>query len=365
MRESHMRLAMELALKGANKVSPNPMVGAVIVKDDEIIGQGYHQEYGGSHAEINALKSANRPLSEATMYVTLEPCCHYGKTPPCTEAIIKSGIKRVIVGAKDPNPLVAGKGIRELRKNGINVEMSTLEKECVDMNRIFFHYIKTGTPYVIMKYAMTLDGKIATSSGRSKWISGETSRAHVHKTRNMLSAIMVGSGTVIADDPELTCRIEGGRNPKRVVCDTSLKIPLDAKVFNNTDRIKTFVATCSSDDKKIENLENLGCTIIKLQKSNGHLDLKELMNKLGAEKVDSILLEGGSTLNAAALDSGIVNKIQAYISPKIFGGESAKTPVGGKGVYSPEKAYMMKNRKITLMDEDLLLEYEVEKCLQE
>jgi len=365
MKENYMKLAMELALKGGNRVSPNPMVGAVIVKDNEIIGQGYHEEYGGPHAEINALRSAHKSPDGATMYVTLEPCCHHGKTPPCTDAIIKSGIKKLVVGSKDPNPLVAGKGIEILRKIGINVEMSELESECDELNKVFFYYIRTGTPYVVMKYAMTLDGKIATFSGKSKWVSGETSRAHVHHTRNMLTAIMVGSGTIIADDPELTCRMGGGRDPRRIICDSRLRILLDAKVLRNTDRIETFVATCSKDYAKIEDLENLGCKVIRVSEHKGHLDLRELMKKLGEEKIDSILLEGGSTLNAAALDAGIVNKVQAYISPKIFGGESAKGPVGGKGVYSPDKAFMMKNRKITLMDEDVLLEYEVERCLQE
>lgn len=365
MRESYMKLAMELALKGGNRVSPNPMVGAVIVKDNEIIGQGYHEEYGGPHAEINALRSAHKSPDGATMYVTLEPCCHHGKTLPCTDAIIKSGISKVVVGSKDPNPLVAGKGIKMLRKSGVNVEMSELENECDELNKVFFHYIKTGLPYLVMKYAMTLDGKIATYSGKSKWISGETSRAHVHHTRNMMTAIMVGSGTIIADDPELTCRMVGGRDPKRVICDGGLRIPLDAKIFKNADRIETFVATCSKDEAKIENLENFGCKVIRVAELNCHMDLEDLMKQLGAQNIDSILLEGGSNLNAAALEAGIVNKVQAYISPKIFGGESAKGPVGGKGIYSPDEAFIMKNRKITLMDEDVLLEYEVERCLQE
>lgn len=365
MRENYMRLAMELALKGGNRVSPNPMVGAVIVKDGEIIGQGYHEEYGGPHAEINALRSAVSSPEGATMYVTLEPCCHHGKTPPCTEAIMRSGISRVVVGAKDPNLLVAGRGMEILRESGISVEMSEFESECEALNRIFFHYIRTGTPYVVMKYAMTLDGKTATSSGRSRWISGEVSRENVHRTRNMLTAIMTGSGTVLADDPELTCRIEGGRDPIRIICDSRLRIPLDAKVFRNTDRIRTIVATCTKDRLRIENLENAGCRVIRVKERDGHLDLNMLMKKLGEEKIDSILLEGGSTLNAAALESGIVSSVQAYIAPKIFGGEDAKGPVGGIGVFSPEMAYMMKNRKITLMDDDILLEYEVQRCLQE
>jgi len=359
-----MRLAIELAAKGGNRVSPNPLVGAVIVKDGEIIGQGYHEAYGGPHAEINALRSCNESPEGACIYVTLEPCCHHGKTPPCTEAIIKSGISKVVIGSKDPNPLVGGKGIEILRSAGISVETSPLEQECKVLNKIFFHYIKTQMPYVTMKYAMTADGKIATFSGKSKWITGEAARAHVHESRNRYAGIMAGVGTVIADDPELTRRIPGGRNPKRIICDTNLRIPLDSKVLN-TDQATTYIATCSGDTQKIKLLENLGCIILQIPRDGDHIDLKFLMKRLAQEKLDSILLEGGATLNASALEAKVVSGVQVYIAPKIFGGNLAKSPVGGQGAESPSDAFMLKNGKITLMDEDILIEYEVDECLQE
>lgn len=362
--ENFMRLAIELAAKGGNKVSPNPLVGAVIVKDGKIIGQGYHEKYAGPHAEINAIRSCKESLVGACIYVTLEPCCHYGKTPPCTEAIIKSGITKVVVGSNDPNPLVGGKGIEILKNSGIAVENSVFESECDKLNEIFFHYIKTQTPYVTMKYAMSADGKIATFSGKSKWITGETSRNHVHESRNLNAGIMVGIGTVIADDPELTCRIKGARNPKRIICDTNLRIPLDSKVLN-TAQAQTYIATCSQDMQKIEILESLGCKILQIPRKGEHIDLGILMKKLAQEKIDSILLEGGATLNASALQQNIVSKVQVYMAPKILGGTHAKSPVGGQGVESPSEAFMLKNRKITVMDEDILIEYEVEECLQE
>ncbi|MGB5823457.1 MAG: bifunctional diaminohydroxyphosphoribosylaminopyrimidine deaminase/5-amino-6-(5-phosphoribosylamino)uracil reductase RibD [Proteocatella sp.] len=361
--ERFMKLAIELAAKGGNRVSPNPLVGAVIVKNAEIIGQGYHEAYGGPHAEINALSSCKESPKGACIYVTLEPCCHYGKTPPCTEAIIKSGISKVVIGSKDPNPLVAGKGIESLRRAGVGVEILDMEA-CYRLNEIFFHYIKTKRPYVIMKYAMTADGKIATFSGKSKWITGEVARAHVHESRNRYAGIMVGVGTVIADNPELTCRIPGGRNPKRIICDTNLRIPLDSKVLN-TKEAPTYIATCSDDEQKISALESLGCRILRIPKNADRLDLKFLMKRLAEEKIDAILLEGGATLNASALEAKIVSRVQVYISPKIFGGNLAKSPVGGQGVENPSEAFMLKNGKIRVMDEDILIEYEVDECLQE
>lgn len=361
--DSFMKLAVELAVKGGNRVSPNPLVGAVIVKAGKIIGQGYHEEYGGPHAEINALRSCSDSPEGACIYVTLEPCCHQGKTPPCTAAIIKSGISTVVIGSRDPNPLVAGKGIETLRRAGVEVEILDMD-ECYSLNEIFFHYIKTQTPYVVMKYAMTADGRIATFSGKSKWITGETARAHVHESRNRYAGIMTGIGTVIADDPELTCRIPGGRNPVRIICDTNLRIPLDSKVLN-TKEAATYIATSSEDAKKIGALESLGCKILRIPKHGEHIDFGFLMKRLAKEKIDSILLEGGATLNASALNARAVRRAQVYIAPKIFGGELARSPVGGQGAENPSEATMLKRGKITLLDEDILIEYEVEACLQE
>lgn len=353
----YMQLALELAQKGRGKVNPNPLVGAVIVKDEVIIGSGFHEKYGGPHAECNAIKDCSRLPEGATLYVTLEPCCHYGKTPPCTELIIKNKITRVVIGAKDPNPLVSGQGIAILQKHGISVLTGVLEKDCEEMNEIFFHYIKNKTPYVLMKYAMTLDGKIATQLGKSKWITGELARTAVHQTRDMYSGIMVGVNTILQDDPQLTCRIEGGRNPHRIICDTHLHIPLSSKVVESARAVPTYLATCSQDQKKIKRFENMGCRILVVSKEGNYLNLRELMDQLGQEQIDSLLLEGGGTLNFSALKSDIVNKLQVYLAPKIFGGTNAKTPVEGAGVEMPCEAFQFTDRKIRIFGADICLEY--------
>lgn len=364
--EEYMSLALKLALKGTGRVNPNPLVGAVIVKNGEIIGKGWHEKYGKPHAERNALASCAASPKGACLYVTLEPCCHHGKTPPCTQAIIESGISRVVIGSSDPNPLVAGKGVKILRENGIDVAENILKEECDSINRVFFHYIKNKTPYVIMKYAMTSDGKIATHTGKSKWITGEAARERVHRDRNRYSAIMVGVNTVINDDPMLNCRIENGRNPVRIICDTSLRTPIESKIVSSAKEIPTIIATCCNNGKKREQYINKGCKIINVQKHKERLDLHQLMSELGKEGIDSIMLEGGSALNWSALESGIVNKIQVYISPKIFGGETAKSPVGGKGVDNPSDAFMLANSRIIKTGDDFLIESDVIKsCLPE
>ena len=355
--EKYMDLAIVLAKRGQGQVNPNPLVGAVIVKDDVIIGSGYHEKYGGPHAERQALAACTQSAAGATLYVTLEPCCHYGKTPPCTEAIIENKINRVVIGSTDPNPLVSGKGIEILRQHGITVITGVREAACQEMNAIFFHYIKNKTPYVLMKYAMTLDGKIATHTGKSQWITGEPARAAVHETRNEVAGIMVGVNTVLQDDPQLTCRIEGGRNPSRIICDSHLRTPLSAKVVESARKIPTYLATCCRDQKKIKRLEIMGCKIIAVSKEGDHLNLQELMVQLGALGIDSILLEGGGTLNFSALKSGIVNKLQVYLAPKIFGGAAAITPVEGPGVEDPAEAFQFTDRKIKIFGEDICLEY--------
>lgn len=355
--KKYMELALALASKGKGQVNPNPLVGAVIVKDGTVIGSGYHEKYGELHAERNALGACTQSPQGATLYVTLEPCCHTGKTPPCTEAIIQSGIARVVVGAKDPNPLVGGRGIETLRKNGIEVITGVLEKECQQLNEVFFHYIQTGTPYVLLKYAMTLDGKIATCSGKSRWITGEAARAAVHETRNEYRAIMVGVQTVIQDDPLLTCRREGGRDPIRIICDTHLRTPLSAQVVASARKIPTYLATCSRDETKINKFRIMGCRILTISKEGNHLCLSELLMRLGEESIDSILLEGGGTLNYSALKSGIVNKLQVYIAPKIFGGATAKSPVEGAGIEDPGEAFLFSDRKIKILGDDICLEY--------
>ena len=356
----YMHLALELAERGVGWTSPNPMVGAVIVKDGRIIGQGWHARCGEAHAERNALAHCTESPAGATLYVTLEPCCHYGRQPPCTEAILEAGIARVVVGSDDPNPLVAGKGIDRLRRAGVAVETGRCKAECDAINQVFFHYIRTKRPYVVMKYAMTLDGKIATRTGASRWITGEAARYRVHRDRHRYSAVMVGVGTVLADDPLLTCRLEGGKNPLRVICDTHLRTPLDSQIVRTAGTVPTVLATACTDEKRQAPYVAAGCRVWILPERSGHVDLPALMERLGAEQIDSVLLEGGGTLNWAALESGVVQKVQTYIAPKLFGGAQAKSPVGGLGVEAPAQAICLKNHTITRLGDDFLVEGEVE-----
>ncbi len=356
----YMGLALQLARNGCGHVNPNPMVGAVLVKDNRIIGQGYHERYGAPHAERNALACCTESPAGATLYVTLEPCCHYGKTPPCTEAVLKSGICRVVIGSHDPNPLVAGKGIELLRGQGIEIAEGVLKAECDRLNEVFFHFIGTGKPYVVMKYAMTMDGKTAAYTGASKWITGETARRRVHEDRGRYSAVMTGVGTVIADDPLLTCRMEGGRNPLRIICDTKLRTPHSSQIIATAHRIPTIIATACKDLQVHQPYIKAGCRILPVSQKDGYLDLKELMVKLGEEKVDSILLEGGGILNWSALQAGIVNKVQTYIAPKLLGGAAARSPVAGIGVPHPDDAFFLTNSIITCLGEDILVESEVQ-----
>ena len=357
--EKYMRLALDLALKGTGKVNPNPLVGAVIVKNNEIIGSGYHERYGELHAERNALKNCKVSPNGATMYVTLEPCCHYGKTSPCTKAIIESGIKKVVIGCLDPNKKMAGRGVKILQDAGIEVVVGVLLEECKEINKIFFNYIKTKTPFVLMKYAMTLDGKIATVTGKSKWITCEKSRENVHKTRNEYMAIMVGVGTVLADNPELTCRLHNGRNPIRIICDSKLRTPINSKVVSTANSIKTMIVTAVANEKDHKPYLESGVEIIVTQSKNGRVDLNELMRILGKQGIDSVLLEGGGELNFSALDSEIVNKINCYISPKIFSGKTAKSPIMGDGFFEVDNKISLKITKFLNFDDDILVESEV------
>lgn len=355
----YMQLALKLAETGCGFVNPNPMVGAVIVKNNEIIGQGCHEKYGGPHAERNALAACTASPKGAAMYVTLEPCCHHGKNPPCTEAIIDSGISRVIVGARDPNPLVAGQGIERLRKQGIEVTEGILEPECTGINEVFFHYIQTRTPFVVMKYAMTMDGKTAAVGGKSRWITGQAARQRVHQDRHRYSAIMVGVDTVIADDPMLNCRIEHGNDPVRIICDTHLRLPLSSKIVKTAKDIKTVIATACTDSEQVGKYLDAYCKVVIVSTKNGHVNLNELMIRLGEKNIDSIILEGGSTLNWSALQDGLVNKVQAYIAPKLFGGLNARTPIAGTGVETPGKAYLLTEPTITVLGDDILMESRV------
>ncbi|SHE99319.1 diaminohydroxyphosphoribosylaminopyrimidine deaminase / 5-amino-6-(5-phosphoribosylamino)uracil reductase [Alkalibacter saccharofermentans DSM 14828] len=362
-----MHRALELASKGIGRTNPNPLVGAVIVKDDKVIAEGYHEFFGGPHAEINALRNATESVKGATMYVTLEPCSHYGKTPPCVDAIIESGIKEVVVAMTDPNPLVAGRGIRNLENNEIAVWTGLLEDEAKELNEVFIKYITTKTPYVVMKTAMTLDGKIACKTGESKWISNEKSREYVHILRSRLTGIMVGIGTVLKDDPSLTCRIgEGLRQPRRIIVDSTLKIPLESKVLRDDHAGETIIATAEGADVlKAEKIKYSGAKVIYLPSKDGRVDLNKLMESLGEEEIDSILLEGGGELNYSALKAGIVDKVVTFIAPKILGGKDAPTPVEGEGSCSMRERIELGKIKVSTFGDDVMIEGEVKRCLQD
>lgn len=364
-----MRRAVDIAKKGIGFVNPNPMVGCVVVKDDVIISEGYHELYGGFHAERNALTNNEADFNGATLYVTLEPCCHHGKTPPCTDIIIEKGISKVFVGILDPNPLVDRKGISILRDAGIEVVTGVLEDEIKELNKVFLKYIKTRRPYVLMKTAMTLDGKIASHTGDSKWITNVKSRQLVHKLRSEMMGVVVGIGTVIADDPMLNCRLErqqttdNRRQPIRIIVDTKASIPLDSQIIKTAKDYRTILAignsTANNQSSTVDMLKSFNVEILCCEEKNGHVDINDLMVKLGEMGIDSLLLEGGSTLNAAFLDAGCVDEIYAFIAPKIIGGQDSKSPVGGKGIDLMRDAIMLKDIKIEQFDNDILIKCRV------
>ena len=364
--EQFMKRAIELAKQGVGWTAPNPLVGAVVVKNGRVIGEGYHRKYGELHAERNALAACTEDPAGATLYVTLEPCCHYGKTPPCTEIIIEKKIAKVVIGSRDPNPKVAGKGARILREHGIEVVEDYMREACDALNPVFFHYITTKTPYVVLKFAMTLDGKIATRTGASKWITGEAARNHVHQLRGRYAGILAGIGTVLADDPMLNCRIDGAHQPLRIILDSHLRIPMGSRLVRSAKEYPLLIV-CNESTRdreegtnRIQKLEEAGAKVWTLPEKNGHPDLNVLMQRLGEEKIDSVLIEGGGTVNEAALKAHIVHHVYAYIAPKIFGGEDAKTPVEGSGIRLPQECANLRLAKSTVLLNDMLLEYDVE-----
>lgn len=364
--EQFMKRAIELAKQGSGWTAPNPLVGAVVVKNGRVIGEGYHRKYGELHAERNALAACSEDPAGATLYVTLEPCCHYGKTPPCTEIIIEKKIAKVVIGSRDPNPKVAGKGARILREHGIEVVEDYMRGACDALNPVFFHYITAKTPYVVLKFAMTLDGKIATRTGASKWITGEAARNHVHQLRGRYAGILAGIGTVLADDPMLNCRIDGAHQPLRIILDSHLRIPMGSRLVRSAKEYPLLIV-CNESTRdreegtsRIQKLEEAGAKVWTLPEKNGHPDLNVLMQRLGEEKIDSVLIEGGGTVNEAALKAHIVHHVYAYIAPKIFGGEDAKTPVEGSGIRLPQECANLRLAKITVLLNDMLLEYDVE-----
>lgn len=355
---SYMAMALELAKKGMGWVSPNPLVGAVIVKDGRIIGKGYHHRYGDLHAEREALKACAEDPRGAAMYVTLEPCCHQGKQPPCTEALIEVGIKEVYIASRDPNEKVAGKGIRLLKEAGIQVYTGLLKEEALALNPIFFHYIQTQRPYVALKHAMTLDGKIASETGDSRGISGKEANEFVHFLRFKYRAILVGIGTALADNPRLTCRRKGGRNPIRVIVDPTFQLPLDSVLAKTAKETLTIAAGLEEKmtGKEALALKEAGVETLGIRGEKGQLDLTDLLQKLGERKIDSVLVEGGGTLNQSFMNEGLVQKLYTIIAPKWLGGRAAKSPGEGDGIQKIKDAIPLKMEKVSFLGEDLLVE---------
>ncbi|OIQ58407.1 riboflavin biosynthesis protein RibD [Moorella thermoacetica] len=353
-----MARALELARQGLGRTSPNPAVGAVIVRDGRVVGEGYHRKAGTPHAEIHALRAAGEKARGATLYVTLEPCCHYGRTPPCTGAIIAAGIKRVVAAMADPNPRVAGGGFRALSQAGIEVETGLLADEARRLNEAFIKYITTGRPWVTLKMALTLDGKIATRTGAARWITGPAARERAHELRDIHDAVLVGIGTVLADDPELTTRLPDGRGRDaiRVILDSHLRLPLSARVVNLQSEAPTLVVTTPSAPAAArKNLEARGVEVLILPEEDGRVAWQPLLAELSRRQVTSILVEGGAEVNATALAAGVVDKVVAFIAPKIFGGREAPAPVGGRGVADPATAWRLEKLAVERCGEDIML----------
>lgn len=357
-----MLRAIELAAGGSGWTNPNPLVGAVIVKDGRIIGEGCHERCGDLHAERNALGSCVESPRGATAYVTLEPCSHHGRQPPCADALIEAGIARVVVGSRDPNPLVHGRGNARLRAAGIRVDEDVLRRECDRLNPIFFHFMETGLPFVVAKWAMTADGHISACTGDSRWVSCEQSRLEVHELRHRLAAIMVGINTVLADDPSLTCRRGDGalgNHPLRVVCDSRLRIPLNSRLVRTARDAPVLVCACRDDPRKVAALRDAGASVELVPADDrGHVSLRAVMELLGARKIDSVLLEGGGSLNASAFAEGLVNEAIVYVAPKIIGGAGA-CPVGGPGIPAMADAWKLGAPRVAAVGRDVRLEYPV------
>jgi len=358
--EFYMQRALRLARRGERWVSPNPMVGAVIVKGDRIIGEGYHEQFGGPHAEINALRQAQESVQGTAIYVTLEPCSHYGKTPPCVEALIDRQPARVVIGATDPNPLVAGRGIAALRRSGIDVTLGVMEQACREMNAGFFKFITTGIPYVTLKFAQTIDGRIASVTGHSRWISSPASRTFAHRLRSTHDAILVGAGTVIADDPDLTVRHVKGRNPIRIVVDSHLRLPLGAKILQDQESARTIVATTGqAAPEKMLQLQEQGIETLLVDEfvgeaDRGQVNLPKLFRELGKKQIASVLVEGGSAIITSLLKEKLADRLVIIVAPKILGrGIEAVADLGNQTM---DEATRILFRKVYRRGEDIIID---------
>ncbi len=363
--EKMMRRALALARKGSGKTAPNPAVGAVVVKDGVIVGEGWHKKAGTPHAEVHALNQAGGLARGADLYVTLEPCSHFGKTPPCAAAVIAAGIERVFVGMIDPNPLVSGRGIEMLRKAGLEVVSGVLALDCRELNFPFIKHVTSGLPFVTMKSAMTMDGKSAALSGDSKWITCETSRKLVHRLRAGVDAVMTGSGTVLADDPQLTVRMVKGRNPVRIVVDSSLQIPVNCRLMSDAATTPVIIATLCNDQSKITALTERGAEVLLCAGQDGRVDLALLLEKLGARGIQSILLEAGERLCGAMLRQRLIDRFLLFYAPKILGGDG-RGLFAGAGATFMRDAVQLSIHKVSRVGNDILVEAAPEeRCLQD
>ena len=358
-----MTLALRLAAKGRGKTSPNPMVGALVVKNGRIVGRGYHHGPGQPHAEILALKQAGLRANGAILYITLEPCCHLLKrTPPCAPVVIQSGVRQVVVAMVDPNPSVKGRGIAALRRAGITVTMGTAQEEAAQLNRAYLHWVRTGRPYVILKAGMTLDGKIATAKGESRWITGPRARQEAHRFRSQVDAVVVGVGTVLKDDPSLTARLSdrplklAPKQPLRVVLDSKLRTPLTARICAKQDQAKTLIVTTSRASRPRRPFGRAGVEILSLSKKNGRVSLAALMTMLGKRGITSVLIEGGSTVNAAALHEKLVNHVVLYLAPILMGGQDAKAVIGDRSPERLAQALTLRHVIVRRIGNDMVVE---------
>ncbi len=354
--EYWMRRVLHLAGRGAGRTSPNPMVGAVLVKAGRVVGEGYHAKAGEPHAEVIALRQAGAEASGATLYVNLEPCTHYGRTPPCAPQVIRAGVKRAVIGMEDPNPAVHGRGIRKLQRAGIEVRVGSLGDACRKLNEAFCKYIVEGKPFVILKVAATLDGKIAARDGDSKWISGETSRRFVHQLRNRVDGVVVGVGTVLRDDPLLTARIKGGRDPLRIILDSRLRVPEGAKVLQDFPSRTMIAVTKEAPRNKIKRFEDRGIRILINPSKEGRVDLACLLSRLGGMGLTNLLVEGGSQVSGALLDDRLFDKLLLFLSPRLLGDPEAVGIFGGKGSERLRDALSLKKVRTRRFGEDILVE---------
>ncbi len=353
-----MKAALSEAEKARGLTAPNPMVGSVVADGGRIVGRGYHRGPGQPHAEVEALRSAGGRARGATLYVTLEPCCHHGRTPPCTEAVLENGVRRVVVATRDPNPRVNGRGLSILKSGGLQVEVGLMEAEALRLNEHYFRHITSGLPFVTYKYAMTLDGKTGCRSGDSRWISGDQSRGEVHALRRRVGAVMVGLGTALADDPQLTCRAgEGLHQPWRVVVDTEAALPPGARLIRSSSRAPAVVAAGEgAPEDRVSRLREAGAAVWTLPRREGLVDPRELMMRLGREGINGVLLEGGGTLAHSMLEADLVDKIICYIAPRLVGGEGAPTPLGGAGRPTINSGWTLKSVKTAGSGDDIRIE---------